>query len=160
MKATAHVAHSMRGRTRFRVRNRRYDRRFFHEIERRLSRVPEVESVEADPRTGSVLVQHTGSTLDLLMSAVSYGVDELVELAPMPPPVAGLVRAEIAALDRAVKGGTAGQLDLTAIAAFGLFAMAGYQLLAGAQPVLAVSLAWYASELLRRWEHPDGGGSP
>jgi hypothetical protein len=156
MKATAHVAHSLRGRTRFRVRGRRHDKQFFGEVERRLSSVPEVKSVEADPRTGSVLVHHTGSTLDLLVGAASLGLDELVEFAPMPPPVAGLVRAEIAALDRAVKNGTAGQLDLTIIAAFGLFAMAGYQFFLGTQPVLAVSLAWYASELLRRWEHPEG----
>lgn len=159
MKATAHIVHSVHGRTRFRVRHRRHDRLFFREVETRLARVPEVTNVSADPLTGSVLVHHEGSTLDLIMAAVSCGVDELVELAEVPPPVADLIRGEVASLDRRLQSGTGGQFDLSTIAAFGLFALAGIQLVQGAQPLLAVSFAWYASELLRRWEAPSAATS-
>jgi Heavy metal associated domain 2 len=153
MKAKAHVVHSVPGRTRFRVRNRRHDRAFFQGIEQRLARVPQVESVAADPRTGSVLVHHRGSALDLLMAAAETGLTELVDLEE-PEPLALQLRAEIQLFDDLVRRSSSGQLDLSTVAMLGLFTLAAFQIVRGNHPLIGISLAWYAAELLRRWEAP------
>lgn len=158
-KATAHVVHSVRGRTRFRIRNRRHHRAFFRQLEHQLNQVPEVKSVEADPLTGSVLVHHEGSTFDLLLAAAQAGVGELIDLGP-PPAVAQQIRNELALFDQLVQRVTSGQMDLSTVAMFALFTLAGIQLVRGKQPVIAITLAWYASELLRRWEEPPGAAVP
>ena len=158
MKAKAHVAHSIPGRTRFRVHNRRHNRQFFHEVDGRLSRIPQVKSVAADPRTGSVLVHHDGSALDLLAALATAGLGELVDLEP-PAPVARQLREGLAVVDDAVRQATSGQLDLSTVTMFGLAILAGVQLLRGNQPVIGVTLAWYAAELLRRWEDPQAEAS-
>jgi hypothetical protein len=154
VKAKAQIVHSIPGRTRLRIHNRRRDRAFFEDIESRVKRFPNVKRVESDALTGSILVHHTSSPVDLLMAAGEEGLGELIDL-EAPAPVAQLLRAEVAHFDEAIRQTTAGHLDLGTIAMFGLFALAGVQLIRGNQPVLAVTLAWYAAELLRRWEeHP------
>jgi hypothetical protein len=121
--------------------------------ENRLERFPQVKSVETDPLTGSVRMHHSGSAFDLLLAAAGEGLGELIEFEP-PAPVARQLQAEVALFDDIVKRLSAGQLDLNTLAMFGFFALAGIQLCRGNQPVIAVTLAWYASELLRRWEDP------
>jgi hypothetical protein len=154
MKAKAHIAHSIPGRTRFRIHNRRHHRQFFRDIDGRLARLPQVKSVAADPRTGSVLVHHDGSTLDLLAALATAGLGELVDLEP-PAPVARQLREELAVIDGALRRATSGQLDLATVSMFGLAVLAGVQLVRGTQPVIGITLAWYAAELLRRWEEPQ-----
>lgn len=158
-KATAHVVHSVPGRIRLRVHNRRHHRQFFQHVEERLNQLPQVKSVESDPLTGSVLVHHSGNIADLLVAAATSGLGELVDLGP-PPAVAEQIRAEVATFDELVQRVTSGQLDLTTLAMFGLFTLAGVQLVTGNQPVIAITLAWYASELLRRWEEPPRTMTP
>ena len=158
-KATAHVVHSVPGRIRLRVHNRRHHRQFFQQIEDRLNQLPQVKSVEADPLTGSVLVHHSGNIVDLLVAAAASGLGELVDVGP-PPAVAEQIRAEVATFDELVQRVTSGQLDLTTLAMFGLFTLAGVQLVTGNQPVIAITLAWYAAELLRRWEEPPRTMTP
>jgi hypothetical protein len=155
MKAKAHVVHSVPGRTRLRVHNRKHDKQFFQQIESQLAHFSQVKSVETDPLTGSVLVHHAGSAFDLLLAAAEAGLGEFVDFEP-PAPVARQIRDEIALFDELIRRTSAGQLDLSTVAMFGLFALAGIQLVQGSQPIIAISLAWYASELLRRWEEPSG----
>jgi hypothetical protein len=155
MKATAHVAHSIPGRTRFRVHNRHHDRAFFHDLQNRIAAIPHVRTVETNPRTGSVLVHHSGAAFDLLMLAAGAGLGEMIDLEP-PAAVAHQLRSQFAQLDEAVQRATEGRLDLSTLATVALFAFAGIQIVRGNQPVLAVTLAWYAAELLRRWERPAG----
>jgi hypothetical protein len=160
MKAKAHVVHSLRGRTRLRIPERRGDHAFFGEIEKRLLDCAGVSGVDSNPLTGSVLVHHTIDIESLIMQAAAGGLGELVELTLSSPPLARRVRAEVVAIDKAVRQLTAGELDLTTVASIGLLAMAGIQLVRGQQPVLVASLAWYASELLHRWEEPDQAAAP
>jgi Heavy metal associated domain 2 len=155
MKAKAHVAHSVAGRTRLRVHNRHHDRAFFHDLENRLARFPQVQSLETNPRTGSVLVHHSGSAFDLLMLAAEAGLGEMIDFEP-PEPVASQLQSQFALLDEIVQRATEGRLDLSTLAIFGLFTLAGIQLVRGNQPVIAVTLIWYAAELLRRWEGSGG----
>lgn len=152
MAAKAYAVHHLPGRTRFRVPGRRGDAAFFQEIATRLGQCVGVGGVETNPLTGSVLIHHDGDIEGLIVEALGCGISEFVELELGAPPVARRVRAGIAALDGGIRRYTHGELDLGTLAACGLVMLAGLQLLRGRQRSGAVSLAWYASELLRRWQ--------
>lgn len=159
MKAKAYAVHRLPGRVRFKVPERRADRRFFDEIDRRLRRLPSVKAVKTDPVTGSVLVEHKGEIADLVKETFGADVGELVEMVLSTPPVARRLRSEITTIDRSIRDFTGGEIDLGTLASLGLLAMAAVQLVRGQQPAMAVSLGWYATELLRRSADVGAGRS-
>lgn len=150
MSARAHAVHRLPGRIRFRVPDRRGDDAFFDEVEKRFERLEGVRDVETNSTTGSVLVRYDATLEELLNATLGSDLGELLELVVSAPPLAHQFRSAMAAIDGNVRAYTDGELDLTTLAALALLAMAGVQLWRGRQPVLAVSLAWYASELLHR----------
>lgn len=152
MKARAYAVHRLPGRIRFRIPSRRRDRAFFAAVEERLQRSSAVTAVKTNPETGSVLVQYTGDAA-LFDQMLDSDLGELIELVLGAPPMASRLRGEIVVIDRRIRQFTSGELDLGTLASFGLLAMAGWQLVLGRHPTRAVSLGWYAAELLSR-----GGG--
>lgn len=154
MAVKAYAVHHLKGRTRFRVPARRGNAAFFKEIAERLEQCAGVKGVGTNPVTGSVLVHHDGDIEGLVFQALGCGLTELVELELSSPPVARRIRADIIAVDRGIRRHTSGELDLGTLAAFGLVVIGGMQLLRG-QTTLAVSMVWYASELMRRWIDPQ-----
>jgi hypothetical protein len=155
MKAKAYAVHRLPGRVRFRIPSRRRDRAFFDGVEERLRRNSAITAVETNPETGSVLVHYTGETAALFDEMLDSDLGELIELVLGAPPVASRLRGEIAAIDRRIRQFTGGELDLGTLASFGLLAMAGWQLVLGRHPTRAVSLGWYATELLTRGSAPS-----
>jgi hypothetical protein len=153
MVAKAYAVHHLEGRTRFRVPQRRGDAAFFKEIADRLAQCAGIKGVETNPLTSSILVHHDGDIEGLIFQALGCGLTELVELELGSPPVARRLRADVVVADRRIRRYTHGELDLGTLAAFGLVIIGGVQLLRG-QPTLAVSMMWYASELMRRWIDP------
>jgi Heavy metal associated domain 2 len=163
VKAKAHRVHHLPGRTRFRIPERRGDHAFFDEISERLRKFPSVREVETNPVTASLLLHYSGDLDSEPMQAVLNALAEIVEPELSAPPVAKRLHATAVEVDQAIQRFTHGALDLSSATALGLLALAGVQLLRGRQPVIAVSLAWYATELLRRWEEPasrDRGQPP
>jgi hypothetical protein len=158
VKAKAQRVHNLPGRTRFKIPERRGDHAFFDEISELLRKFPSVREVEANPVTASLLLHHSGDLDSEPMQAALNALAEIVELELSAPPVAKRLRADAAEVDQAIQRFTHGALDLSSATALGLLALAGVQLLRGQQPVVAVSLAWYATELLRRWEEPASRG--
>ncbi len=159
MPAKAYVVHRTRGRVRLRIPERRGDHRFLGEVAERLRHCRGVHGVEATPATGSVLIHHDVDALEqLIVEAAANGVGELIEPIAALPPVARRLREEVTAVDRAVRRATGGTLDAATVAALGLMGLAAIQLVRGGQPVRAISLSWYAAELLRRWSEPKAAG--
>ena len=155
MKPRAYRVHRIPGRIRFKIPDRRGDHAFFDEIAELLCRFSAVTQVESNPLTGSLLLHHLGDNDDgEPMQATLNALAEIVELELSPPPVASRLRADVVEVDQSIQRYTRGALDLSTATALGLLALAGIQLLRGQQPVIAVSLAWYATELLRRWKDP------
>jgi hypothetical protein len=150
MKAKAYLVHSIPGRIRLRVPERRGDCGFFDEIRRQLQGLDTVSRVETNPVTASVLVYHEGEISDLAIQSVGTDIGDLVEFVPHAPPVAQLLCMETEKVDRNIQDLTAGELDLGTLTSFGLLAMATAHLLSGQQLIIAVSLGWYAVELIRR----------
>jgi Heavy metal associated domain 2 len=158
VKAKAQRIHDLPGRTRFKIPERRGDQAFFNDVCERLRKYPSVREVEANPVTGSLLLQYAGELESEPVQAALNALAELVELELSAPPVAKRLRADAIEVDQTIRRFTHGALDLGSAAALGLLALAGVQLLRGQQPVSAISLAWYATELLRRWEEPVSRG--
>jgi heavy-metal-associated domain-containing protein len=146
--------HHIPGRARLRVPARRGDVAFFEEVGGRLRRLPNVTRVETRPTTGSILVYHSGALDQLIEAAFGSDLADLVELALRSPPVARRLQREAAAVDEIIRRYTGNELDLTTVASLGLFTFAGIQLVRGWRPATAVSLAWYATELMWRWSGP------
>ena len=155
MRPKAYRVHSIPGRIRFKIPERRGDHAFFDEIAELLRRFSTVTKVECNPLTGSLLLHHLGENDGEPMQAALNALAEIVELELSSPPVARGLRAEVIEVDQSIQRFTRGALDLSTTTALGLLALAGIQLLRGQQPVIAVSLAWYATELLRRWKEPS-----
>lgn len=146
------MVHRSPGRVRLRVPARRGDRALFERIERSLGDVDGVRGVETNSKTGSVLIHYSGKLDALILRAAANGLGDMLDLALSVPPVALRVRGGVRSLDSAIRRITDGEMDLSTVASLALLAMAGVQLRRGQQPAVAVSLAWYASELLRRWQ--------
>jgi hypothetical protein len=150
-KVRAHVVHHVPGRVRLRVPSRRGDRHFFDAVGSKLGALDGVSAVRTNAATGSVLIRHDGPLHALLAQALGSPLAELVELDLNAPAIAERVRAMSVDADRTIRRFTNGEFDLTTAAAFALVGAAAVQLLRGRPPSGAVTLAWYASELLTRW---------
>jgi hypothetical protein len=149
MKAKAYAVHRLPGRVRFKIPSHRRKRRFFDELEQRLRRLEAVTDVKTNPATGSVLVEHRGEVGDLAIEAFGSDIGELCEFALSLPPVAKRLHSEVSSLDKTVQQMTGGEIDLGTLTSVGLFALGALQLWRG-QTASAVTLSWYATELLRR----------
>ena len=157
----ASLVHHMPGRTRFRIDRKRNDQGYFDAVADRLRQMPGVTRVDTNSHTGSVLVQHEDH-LDNLLDTI-FGDSELAELLELvlgAPPIAQRLRSEITVIDNVVQRFSDGNLDLGTAASFGLLGLAALQLVVGLQVSGAVSLAWYAAELVRRSSKGEPIGTP
>jgi hypothetical protein len=157
----ADLTHRMRGRARFRIRQRRDDQDYFDSLANRLRRMRGVRKVETNATTSSLLVHHEGD-LDEVVEAILGDCElaKMIDLVLQSPPVAHRLRKQITVLDNAVQRLSTGGLDLGTLASFGLLGLAGVHLVTGQQLASAVSLAWYATELLRRSSSGEPIGTP
>jgi hypothetical protein len=157
----AHLVHRMHGRARFRVRGHRNDHEYFDSLADHLRHVPGVSRVETNATTGSLLILHDGG-FDELVEAImgESGLGRLMELVLQSPPIANRLREQVAGMDDALQRSSGGNIDLETVASFGLLGLAGAQLFLGLQIAGAVSLTWYAAELIRRSSNGQPIGTP
>jgi hypothetical protein len=145
MAAAATIVSSARGRTRFRVASRRRDDAYFSGLERALSAAPEVERVEVNPITGSVLVHHHGDVAALTALA---GERQLFEVSTLPERPHDLLRQQASAMNRRLQDLSGQSLDLRSLALLLLLALGLGQLMRGQFAAPAVTVFWYAAALL------------
>jgi copper chaperone CopZ len=145
MLPVAALAHSARGRTRFRIagKHRPED---LGEIEERLRRVPGVEEVKASPVTGTVLVQHRAALQQVVEYAEREGIFRLD--AGGSKPLREALGERFRALDGQIRTFSGGTLDLEALALLTLLGVGSVSLLRGQIAVPAVTAFWYAAALL------------
>ena len=89
MSNTATITHHLPGRTRIRLEEARGDRAYFAQLRRHLSELPGVESVRANFRTGTVLLEHSSPLLQVAETASGAGLFEL-EAEYTPQTMAGI----------------------------------------------------------------------
>lgn len=148
MTPQARVEHVSPGRVRLRVAQRRGQAAYFETLSQRLGQEPMVRGVQVNARTGSVLLhfQPSADWPALRRRAAELGLFAVV----MPPARAAPARsrpslAPLERLGRLAEPGSTGSAAL----AVALLAGAAIQTWRGQIAVPAVSLAWYALQLLR-----------
>lgn len=138
----------MRGRARLRLPDRRGDVGFFTELANRLAECEGVARIEANPRTGSVLITHSGDLEPILEFGEHHRLFTLFSREPREPVMAERLRAEFQGISEGLSRATGGQLDL-AMALFVLLVSGAFvQLLRGNVFGPATTLLWYASSLV------------
>jgi hypothetical protein len=133
----AEIVHSMPGRARLRIVERRGDAVFFASVATGLSTIAGVQAVEVRPLTGSVLIRH-GPPLERIMTA-----------------------AQEARLFRCANPGSArgptetAKIDPKMVVGLGLGALSLWQITEGKILPPAITLAWYAASLAGLLSHGD-----
>jgi hypothetical protein len=149
----ARISHATANRVRLKVPAKRYDEDFFRAVEQRLKGWRNVERVEVNPLTASVLV-HFSDPAALVREAMNGNNDLFRIVYPEPqehgsaaPPLARL-QGTIAMADGSLRQWTSGAVDLrTAI--FAVLLMGGLQQLAqGNVAAPAATLLWYAATVI------------
>lgn len=151
MTTPAYVIHSVPGRARIRVPLKIGDAGYFAYVHAGLSKLKGVSDVRVNHITGSILLTHNDITLKQIQK---YAGDE--QLFSVVPPsehkptvvVVDRVAAQFGALDQRLRGITGNSVDTRTIMLAGMIAMAIIQIQKRQVMVPAVSLVWYAYQLL------------
>jgi len=144
------IAHQIEGRTRLRALERPVDGAAFAEFAERLAACPGVDALDARHTTGSLVIEHPGmDALELNGCVAQAGgvIETATAVAPADPlqPVRNGTRR----VDTALSQLTAGGLDARTLTFMVVFGMAVVQIMRGQVMVPAVSLLFYAFDLLR-----------
>jgi Heavy metal associated domain 2 len=144
MMAAAAIAHAAYGRTRFKIPARRRDEEYFSTVERELRSAAEVERVEVNPITGSVLVHHRGS-VDAVCAYAEKS--KLFRASATPDRPHDLLLERASFMDRQVQDLSGQALDLRSLALVLLLSVGLFQLLRGQFAAPALTVFWYAATL-------------
>jgi hypothetical protein len=150
MRPQAFAVHRLPRRTRLHIPVLRHDAERLHSVGEALSRCPGVNAVRTNERTGSVLVEHGDSDLDVI---VRYAQEsDLFDLnleglrGPETSPAA-IVERSLARLDAWVRSETGDRSTLGSVTFVALVVAAGWQTARGQVLPAAATLAWYALAL-------------
>jgi hypothetical protein len=146
-----YVVHAIPGRIRLRVPERRGDKAFFADMTARLNALPSVVSAAANPVTGSVLIQFTGTLEHLMTEAADLLAQTRLHQSPPPVrPVMDRVKEEFNGLDSYLRRLTGGDTDAKSAVFLGLVGLSAIQLLRGNFLAPAATMLWYAGDLAMR----------
>jgi hypothetical protein len=151
MSIQARVAHETVGRARLQLASRRGDKDFFERLSQQLSRVGQVQKVRANPETGSVVLEFSGTLDDVIASSDGAEPIELERSsfkisAPQQPPVAARDKTF-----RIVSGHDINPMLMAAV----LFGAVGVvQTLRGKVMIPALTAFWYAANAFRQAREP------
>lgn len=155
MPPKAIVTHSIRGRARLRVEDRKGRASWFDDIARALAKHGDVREVRVNAGTGSILVRHAGELSELLDWAKKEALfdtahDGTARKAPSSfpmPPTADAAWRVVERLDRRLRESEKARLDLRSYAFYGLAAAGLFQIARGEFFPPATSLMQTALEL-------------
>jgi cation transport ATPase len=142
----ARVVHSIPGRARLRTAGIKGDRAALSALQSALEDAPGVKSVQANPTTGSFVVEHEGNIDDVLQAVEARGA-LLFEREVGEPYLATLNRALIET-DRRLQRDSKGKLNLETISFFGFVAGGVYQMFNHHGLPAGVTMLRYAVELV------------
>lgn len=146
----AFVTHMTAGRLRIRIPSKKGEAAYFSSLKERFSGVPGVQKIEVNPMTGSVLVRHTLSVREMDLGILSGyteagGLFKLGTFKGANQPVSEKITEIFKDADEKVRGFTAGEIDLSTAAVFGLLGVGVVQMVRGRSAAPAWHVAfWYA----------------
>lgn len=147
MPPLAYVVHRSRRRLRLRVPERCGDTEWFEQAASYLRPLAWVDEVETGALSGS-LVLHVA---DSAMAEHELSGLDLFAFAPQPPALpstAQQLKSGLVRVNRAMKQSSSGGADLRSLLLVAMLLLAGAQMLRGQIMVPAISLLWYALELV------------
>lgn len=160
--AKAYVAHRTSGRLRLRVPSRRGDMLFFEQMRARLSDLPDIISVEANPATAGFLLRVRDSTAieeqieaEGLLTLLDREALERLDEQPV-----GDTRHGIKVLRQGLTGLARGRPSFGTLVFVSLLSSGLVQLARGNVLAPAASLFWYASNVLQMWGTAPGAKAP
>ena len=162
---TAHLCHFATGRLRVKIPEKRHDQAYFTRVVQTVSAWDSVDRVEVNPLTASVLVFFKDLVALMAENALkndvfSVDLDELEAVAEAGFGAAGQVSGDpalqvVTAADAAVRRLSFGAADLRSGLFLALLAAGAYEFLRGNIAAPAVTLFWYAGEMIRLRERVD-----
>jgi hypothetical protein len=156
---TGYVVHTLRGRLRVRVPDRRRDTTYIASVAKELADCPGVKSVDANAHTGSLLIVHNTNDRAIAEYAANSGLLNIDFTPPAVTPSAAGERwlGALSGANRRIAEATAGHSDLAAALATVFLVLAVIQMARGQIVIPALTALWYALEALslgRQWR-PD-----
>jgi hypothetical protein len=150
----ARICHLTARRMRVKIPDKRRDTAFFDDIVGRLSRRQDVERVEANPLTASILVYCSDSQkllTDMTPRNDLFAIDFSAEQRASKT-LRDRAAQHFGSADAALRRWTEGELDIRGLL-FVLYLVGGvYQLLQGRVTASAPSLLWRAGSLIGLWD--------
>jgi hypothetical protein len=140
----AHVSHRVGGRARLRIPSRRGDQAFFERLKERAGELSQVTSTEVSALTGGILIRHDGPLESVAEECRQRGLFDLEDTRPFERPVVERMRDQLATLDTAVRGTTAGEVNMWAMVSLLFIGLAVIQLARGRILGPVTTLAWAA----------------
>ena len=148
----ARIAHATPNRVRLKVPARRHDKAYFRRVEERLKGWRNIDRVEVNPATASILV-HFSDAAALMREAMNG--NDLFRIVPPQqnadgtgPPLLARMQETVAATDGSLRQWTGGSLDLRTAVFATLFLAGVQQLVQGNVAAPAATLLWYAATVL------------
>jgi hypothetical protein len=149
MLPAAQLRHRIPGRVRIKIQAKRGDVAYFTQVRERLSGFAGIHSLETNPITGSLLIQHA---VDLESVARFAEEQDLFRLTTFYPPatvpIKYWINNNLRELDRGLRYLSGEVIDLASLIFLALFGLAIQQALEGNVMAPAITLFWYALTLL------------
>jgi hypothetical protein len=141
----ARVAHSLPGRKRIRIDEKRGDATYFATLEKELAECPGVGTVTTNPRTGMALINHTGEDSVLWSHIAEHdlfqlGKNETLAPTPVRPSIAAGIRN--AEHESCTKSGK--KSDIRRLIFLAMMGMGVVQVIKGNIAIPAIAAFWYA----------------
>jgi hypothetical protein len=151
MSIEARVAHQTVGRARLQLPQRRGDKDFFERLSQQLSRVGQVRKVRANPETGSIVLEFSG-TLDDVIASLDRSVP--IELERTPFTTSAPRQALVAAGEKTFRIVSGRDINPMLMAAVLFSAVGVVQTLRGKVMIPALTAFWYAASAFRQAREP------
>jgi hypothetical protein len=154
MAPLARVVHTLPGRERIKIEERRGDEDYFMALEKQLAGCPGVLAVEANFRTASVLIRHTVDDLQVWRYATEQGLFRIAEgesvRSAISPAFAAKAAPNAETAEGHVKPASRHDLGLRQLMFVGLVGVGIAQAIEGNIAVPAVAAFWYALNIFPR----------
>lgn len=144
----AYVSHRMNGRLRVRIPGRKNDAGYFKRVSEGFAKCGGIREVEANPRTGSLLLTHTVALAQITDYAVEHGFFQLAPENVNGGPLSARLAADLGAVSDRFTALSKGQIDTRAAAFAGLAAAGLFQMLKRNVWPAGITLLWYAVSVL------------
>ena len=146
MMPTAYIVHRSRGRLRLKLPDKCWDAEWLSEAASRIEQLRDVDHVEVNAISGSLLIHHQAGS-ELKGRLIDSGLFRLVDGPLSSPPVLDRVTDSVFRSDRALERRTGGRVNLKTLLILVLVALAIVQSLRRRIMVPAITLLIFAAQL-------------